>query len=495
MLIFINEILLSFSSCFSRTAAFQWFVVMVIGFMVRSDSLGVTSVIRDLDLNPKVYPSLIHFFHASSWEWDTIFYQWLKTTARHAPLHRISGRAVLIGDGTKRAVDGKYMPCTKKMVQESESASKQAFTHCHFFGAVGVLIGNLTKIFCMPLSIQIHDGDKAICGWKGDGSVSHVVQMLRDGFRAALYFGRCLFVLDRYFLTVPMLEEWRNESRRHPDLIHVITRAKKNCTAYEQSEEYKGRGRRPVKGKAIHIHELFHSAAASFTSAELPIYGGNKEVRYLSYIYLWGQKLYQPLQFVLVEYEAAQVILVSTDLTMSVGDIIIAYACRFKIETMFRKFKQQFGGLFYHFWTKAVPKLDRYRRKNSPDPLSLVKDTAERERIIRALKATEGYVLLATLSSFLSVVLLLLHLADRFLSLCTHNAHLDSAFLTATDIFRYYNNRSSHLSLSSLLHIFHIHSDRFRPSYVRKSFPAVHCPSSFLFSTSTGAVYCPLQFQ
>lgn len=468
---------------------------MVIGFMVRSDSLGVTSVIRDLDLNPKVYPSLIHFFHASSWEWDTIFYQWLKTAARHAPLYRISGRTVLIGDGTKRAVDGTYMPCTKKMVQESESASKQAFTHCHFFGAVGVLIGNLTKIFCMPLSIQIHDGDKAICGWKGDGSVSHVVQMLRDGFRAALYFGRCLFVLDRYFLTVPMLEEWRNESRRHPDLIHVITRAKKNCTAYEQSEEYKGRGRRPVKGKAIHIHELFHSAAASFTSAELPIYGGNKEVRYLSYIYLWGQKLYQPLQFVLVEYEAAQVILVSTDLTMSVGDIIIAYACRFKIETMFRKFKQQFGGLFYHFWTKAVPKLDRYRRKNSPDPLSLVKDTAERERIIRALKATEGYVLLATLSSFLSVVLLLLHLADRFLSLCTHNAHLDSAFLTATDIFRYYNNRSSHLSLSSLLHIFHIHSDRFRPSYVRKSFPAVHCPSSFLFSTSTGAVYCPLQFQ
>ncbi len=294
MLKFISEILLSFSSCFSRTAAFEYFVILVTGFMVRSDSLGVTSVIRD----PKVYPCLIHFFHASSWEWDTIFYQWLKTTARHAPLHRISGRAVLIGDGTKRAVDGKYMPCTKKMVQESESVSKQEFIHGQFFGAVGRLIGNLTKIFCMPLSIQIHDGDKAICGWEGDESVSHVVQVLRDGFRAARYFGRCLFVLDRYFLTVPMLEEWQNESKQHPDLIHVITRAKKNCTAYEQPEEYKGRGRRPVKGK-------------------------------------------------------------------------------------------------------AVPKLDRYRRKNSPDPLSLVKDTEERARIIRTLKATEGYVLLASMVKYL----------------------------------------------------------------------------------------------
>ena len=398
MLKFISEILLSFSPCFSRTAAFEWFVIVVTGFMVRSDSLGVTSVIRDLALNPMLYPSLIHFFHASSWEWDTVFYHWVQTVADYAPLYRISGRAVLIGDGTKRAVDGKYMPCTKKMIQESESASKQEFIHGHFFGAVGVLIGSLRKTFCLPLSIQIHDGDKEICGWEGDEAVSHVVQMLRDGFRVAVYFGRCLFVLNRYFLTVPLLKEWKKESRQHPDLIHIITRAKKNCTAYGQPGEYKGRGRRPVKGDTIHVHELFHSAAASFQSAKLPMYGGNKEVRYLSRIYLWGQKLYQPLRFVLVEYETKQVILVSTDLLMSAEDIITSYAFRFKIETMFREFKGQFGGLFYHFWTKAVPKLDRYRRKTSPDPLSLLKDTAERARIIQALKATEGYVLFASIA-------------------------------------------------------------------------------------------------
>lgn len=412
MLRFINDILLSFSPCFSRTAAFGWFVVIVIGFMVRSDPLGVTSVIRDLALDPRVYPCLIHFFHASSWEWDAVFYQWVRTVAAHAPLHKISGRTVLIGDGTKRAVDGRYMPCTKKMVQESESASKQEFIHGHLFGAVGVLIGTLTKTFCLPLSIQVHDGDKEICGWEGDEAVSHVVQMLRDGFRAAVCLGRCLFVLDRYFLTVPMLEEWKREDQRHPDLIHVITRAKRNCTAYEQPEGYKGRGRRPVRGSAVHVHELFHSAAASFQSAKLPMYGSDKEVRYLSRIYLWGQKLYQPLQFVLVGYERKQVILVSTDLLMSAEDIITSYAFRFKIETMFREFKGQFSGLFYHFWTKAVPKLDRYRKKNSADPLSLVKDTAERARIIRALKATEGYVLLASIAMG-TIQMLCLKCGDR----------------------------------------------------------------------------------
>lgn len=116
MLNFISEILLPFSSCFSRTAAFQWFVIIVVGFMVHSDSMGITSFIRDLALKPSLYPSLEHFFRSSSWEWDTIFYQWVKIVAAKAPVHRVSERILLIGDGIKRAADGRFMPCVQKMV-------------------------------------------------------------------------------------------------------------------------------------------------------------------------------------------------------------------------------------------------------------------------------------------------------------------------------------------------------------------------------------------
>lgn len=62
---------------------------------------------------------------------------------------------------------------------------------------------------------------------------------------------------------------------------------------------------------------------------------------------------------------------------MPAEDIITAYACRFKIEAMFREMKQQIGGLFYHSWTNAVPKLDRCRRKGADDPLTQVKDRHE----------------------------------------------------------------------------------------------------------------------
>jgi len=55
MLEYIENILNNFKSYFSRQSAFQWFVVIIIGLMTRSDKLGTTSVIRDLALNPKLY--------------------------------------------------------------------------------------------------------------------------------------------------------------------------------------------------------------------------------------------------------------------------------------------------------------------------------------------------------------------------------------------------------------------------------------------------------
>lgn len=45
-----------------------------------------------------------------------------------------------------------------------------------------------------------------------------------------------------------------------------------------------------------------------------------------------------------------------------------------------------------------MPKLNRYLRKNSPNPLLQVKDNPEKRMIINTLKATEGYILFACIS-------------------------------------------------------------------------------------------------
>ncbi|MCI9389869.1 MAG: hypothetical protein HFH54_09345 [Lachnospiraceae bacterium] len=83
---------------------------------------------------------------------------------------------------------------------------------------------------------------------------------------------------------------------------------------------------------------------------------------------------------------------------MAAGDIIGAYACRFKIEAMFRELEQQLGGFCYHIWTHAIPRLDRYHRKGSTDPLAQVKDSHQQQRVIKTLKATEEYVLFSSIA-------------------------------------------------------------------------------------------------
>ena len=99
MLRFIENILLCFRPCFSRKAAFGWFVTIIAGLMVRSDMPGITSVIRGLALDPALYSSMGHFFRADSWEWEELFTAWVRTISSHAPLKQTAGRAVLAGDG------------------------------------------------------------------------------------------------------------------------------------------------------------------------------------------------------------------------------------------------------------------------------------------------------------------------------------------------------------------------------------------------------------
>jgi len=61
-----------FRGIFSRRAAFAWFVVVFAGLVLRTDWLGVTSIVRTLELSPAFYPHLLHFFHASSWKGEDL---------------------------------------------------------------------------------------------------------------------------------------------------------------------------------------------------------------------------------------------------------------------------------------------------------------------------------------------------------------------------------------------------------------------------------------
>jgi hypothetical protein len=70
---FINDILEQFLPCFNRQASWVNFCVIIIGFIMRSDTRGVSSVISVKLRIPERYTTLLKFFRSTSFASDGLY--------------------------------------------------------------------------------------------------------------------------------------------------------------------------------------------------------------------------------------------------------------------------------------------------------------------------------------------------------------------------------------------------------------------------------------
>ena len=146
----ISGILQAFRTCFTRQAAFNWFVVVVFGFLVRIDQCGVSSFIRWLGIAPSLYTALLSFFRAQSWRLGVIMSRWWQIVLERCPLPSIDGRLLLAGDGIKIAKQAEKMPGVKRLHQESDNSAKSTYIYGHHWGVIGVLAGWVKKNLLRP---------------------------------------------------------------------------------------------------------------------------------------------------------------------------------------------------------------------------------------------------------------------------------------------------------------------------------------------------------
>ena len=412
----LNDILLEFRSCFSRKASFCWFVTIIVGLMVRADTLGLTSIIRDLNLDPNSYETMIHFFHSKAWCLEAVRKKWIQLVKIYAPLITIDGRYVLPADGVKQPKEARRMPGVKKLHQESGNSSKPEYIHGHLFGSVGILAGNKIKKFCIPLHTNLQDGVSTAFGWEENIDLtrltSQVVQTIYNCYQVALEIGTSIAVMDRYYLSVPALRELIKLNEKHDKVLQIVTKAKSSAVAYHKaSKSTGGRGRPRKKGEAVKLMKLFETHAKHFQSVTVDYYGKQQTVKFYQTDLLWGQKLYLPLRFILVDVDGIKSILVSTDLTLSPKDIIELYGYRFKIESTFRELKQVIGGFGYRFWSRSLGKLNKYRKKGEPDSLELIDHVDDKRLIVGKIRAIEMYVLCSNIALGL-LQIISLHMSD-----------------------------------------------------------------------------------
>ena len=144
---------------FSRLQAFLWFTTAVAGFTVRTELLGVTSIVRALNLDARYYNALVDHFHSAAVKLDQLTALWTQLVLRLFPQPlRINGRCVLVGDGIKIPKCGRKMPAVKLLHQQSESNTKPQYIMGHSLQAVSVLVHAASSLFAVPLAIRIHEG-------------------------------------------------------------------------------------------------------------------------------------------------------------------------------------------------------------------------------------------------------------------------------------------------------------------------------------------------
>jgi len=400
-----NSVLMEFRCCFSREATFKWFVVATVGFILRADNLGVSSIVREFQFNSDLlYEDLIHFFHSTAWTLTKIQNKWLEIVQQSGTIFNAFGKPLIIGDGVKKPKEGKHMPGVKKTHIESGNSAKREYTMAHLFGALGIVIGNGIKQFCIPISMTIQDGCQPILEWIESeyAQDSHVTCLVRKACKsAALMCKECFLLMDCYFLSEPALSAMTDEARKTSKaFVSLITKAKSDYVAFEKPGKYAGRGRPRIIGKKVKLYELFTSKIDSFTKTELKVYGKTQTVQYYCVNLLWGRNLKQELRFVLTIFEGkTKTILVSTDLNLHPEHIIQMYCIRFKIEVFFRAFNQCVAGMSYHFWTSHLPRLNPFESaKAAVEKLARITNPKSRERIISTYRASECFVMLCCIA-------------------------------------------------------------------------------------------------
>ena len=318
---------------FSRLRTFLWFVTAVAGFTVRTELLGVTSLVRALKLEARFYNKLVDHFHSPAVKLDRLAALWTRTVLRLFPQPlRINGRCIVVGDGIKVPKRGRKMPAVKLLHQQSESNTKPEYIMGHSLQAVSLLVQAAASVFAVPLAMRIHEG----VVWSNRDRRTLLDKMLALLGIVAIA-EPCYFVADAYYAARKIVTGLLKENN------HLVTRVKSNAVAYtaHQQRGPRKRGRPRVYGRKVKLSSLLQDPKGR-QQAKSPVYGERQVViQYKVRDLLW-RPAGRLVRFVAVVHPTrGSCLLMCTDTSLAAIEIIRLYSLRFKIEHTFKQAVRQ----------------------------------------------------------------------------------------------------------------------------------------------------------
>ena len=332
---------------FGRTRTFVWFAVALAATCVRSDLLGVTSLVRALGLQERCYDRLLDCFHSRALHLEALTHCWVTLALRTLEpfLYTVQGRIVLVADGIKVGKTGRKMPGVKKLHQESGNNTKPEFIFGHSCQAVALIVRAAGSFLAVPLACRIHEG--VVFSNRDHRSLLDKLVLLVNS--PALRRPFCL-VTDTYYAAASVIRPLLKTGQ------HLVASVRSNAVAYEAAPRPSTprRGRPRVYGAKVKLKTLFEDSAA-FLSAPSPIYGEKNVVLHYRLIDLCWKPIGTLVRFVLVIHpNRGRKILLATDLSLAALQIIELFGVRFKIEVSFKQAIYTIGTYAYHFWMRAM---------------------------------------------------------------------------------------------------------------------------------------------
>jgi hypothetical protein len=288
------------------------------------------------------------FMASSTLPWQSLW----QTVWRLIPAPETEGRLLLALDDFITPKTGKNIFGCETIFDHAAKANQSRYPWAQNVVAIGLLKRVKGRWACLFLDFRFYLPIKTIQARKDTAKLKGHVVPFRTKLEQA---GTMLLAIAGHFPTTPLLavmDSWfGNESLWKPvrravgERFHLLTRLRSNNVLYDLPEP-----RQPgVQGRRLKYGQRLGTAATQAqtvrtqaTAYQVTVYGQRREVQAAAGIVML-KTLKCPVRVIWVFRRTQWVALMTTDLELSVTQIIEYYGARWKIESGFKELKQDIG--------------------------------------------------------------------------------------------------------------------------------------------------------